>query len=165
MKYCLKIFGRLVEFCGESIWASAYFNYGDYLLCFHLFFDMGLFRLMILSASILIVCMNLEMHPFYLYFITYGVQVLKKYLLILNFSGVCCNVFFFSPASVHLDHALTIFLPLLPQSFLCPGERGLMKTPHIRLSAAKSLTLCMLFSCGSLYKFPSTIRSVSDDGE
>ena len=52
--------------------------------------------------------------------------------------------------------ALTSFLSPHPQGSLSLKGRGLMETSYLELSLPKSLTLCTLSGCGSLYFFPST---------
>jgi hypothetical protein len=71
--------------------------------------------------------------------------------------------FFGVPCPLCLLH--TLFLsPLLWGSLSAEG-RNLMETSHLRLSVARSPTLCIMSGSGSLYMFPSTVeRWLSDDG-
>lgn len=52
--------------------------------------------------------------------------------------------------------SLAFFLPPLLQSTLSPKGRDLIDTSHLGLSISRSLMLCTLSGCGSLYLFPST---------
>lgn len=87
-----------------------------------------------------------------------------------------------SPPWVHtcIDHAdleeLVLLVPSVlsgsytllrprPQGSLGPERRDLMETFYLELSIPRSLALCILSGCGSLYLFPSAARgSFSNDG-
>lgn len=78
---------------------------------------------------------------------------------------ICASVMLFLkdivPWSQSSPLALTIFPHTLLNRSLNFGGSTLMKTTHLGLSAAKSLTLSTL-SSGCLYQFPSTSRTVFD---
>lgn len=59
--------------------------------------------------------------------------------------------------------AIINFLSPLLQCSLNPERWGLMKTPHLGLNILRSLILCILPSCWSLYLVPSTAEGCFSD--